>query len=63
MRKVVGTIDLTPTWSGVLPIYLAVLQNPNAQASSRNGAMAELERMAELADMFVAQSKGSKTDA
>lgn len=46
--KQVGTIDLTPTWSGVLPVYLAAICDgtPAAQAAARS----ELMRMAKLAD-------------
>jgi len=47
-KKYIGTIDMTPTWVGVLPIYIAALQDgsPTAQASARE----ELYRMARLAD-------------
>lgn len=41
-------VDMTPTWAGVLPIYLAALVDgsPKAQADARS----ELTRMAHLAD-------------
>ena len=43
-----GTIDLTPTWTGLLPAFIALLQNgsPEGQKVARE----ELERMAALAD-------------
>jgi hypothetical protein len=46
-----GTIDLTPTWVAVLPLYLAALADgsPTAQSAARS----ELLRMAQLADMAV----------
>lgn len=50
-------IDLTPTWAGVLPIYLAVLENPNAGHDGRTAAREELARMAKLADLYVAGQK------
>jgi hypothetical protein len=51
-RKVVGYVDLTPSWTGVLPLYLAALSDgtPTAKAAARE----ELTRMARLADMATA---------
>jgi hypothetical protein len=51
------TIDITPTWSGVLPLLLAALEDGGFEA--RNAAMAELCRMAALADEYNAQAKQS----
>ena len=50
-------IDLTPSWSGVFRIYLAVLANPDATADARITAEQELQRMADLADRYVASVK------
>lgn len=50
-------IDLTPSWSGVFRIYLAVLANPDATADARITAEQELQRMADLADRYVASAK------
>lgn len=50
-------IDATPTWVGILPLYLAALVDgtPTAQSAVRE----ELRRMAELADAYVAKAKTS----
>lgn len=47
------TIDITPTWRGILPSLLAVLQNEDARFESREVVLAELERMAKYADEWV----------
>ncbi|MCR5870665.1 MULTISPECIES: hypothetical protein [unclassified Sphingomonas] len=54
--KVVGTIDLTPTWEETAGIISMILQNGNYDGIK--AAEAELFRMARLADAYVAQSKG-----
>jgi hypothetical protein len=51
--KVVRTIDLTPTWSGITPALVAVLQNPDAPAEAHKTVEKELARMADLADKYV----------
>ena len=51
------TTDYTPTWSSILPIYLSVLQNPDANFAARKDAIDELERMARLADEYVKRQK------
>lgn len=54
-KKLVGYVDLTPTWVGLLPLYLTAYADgsPTAQSASRS----ELERMAALADAYVALTK------
>lgn len=47
-RKVIGTIDLTPTWTAMVPLYIAALQDGSWQAQS--AARDELMRMARIAD-------------
>lgn len=42
------TIDLTPTWTGVLPILIAGIENGTAEG--RKIAIDELSRMARAAD-------------
>ena len=42
------TIDLTPTWRGILPALLALLENPATQRD----ALDELSKMANLADRY-----------
>lgn len=46
---VVGTIDCTPTWQGILPYYLLVLQDGTPEGQKI--AKAELNHMAKVADM------------
>ena len=53
--KTNDTIDCTPTWSGVLPILTTMLSEGDTQA--RIAALLELERMARLADKWVAHCK------
>ena len=42
------TIDLTPTWRGILPALLALLENPATQRD----ALDELSKMALAADRY-----------
>lgn len=58
---VVGTIDLTPTWRGVLPILIACIES--GTATGRASAMGELFRMADIADRAVARSKAEEGKA
>lgn len=46
------TVDVTPTWSGILPALLTLLHSENAEA--RFVAQKELERMARLTDKMIA---------
>lgn len=50
------TIDITPTWSGLLRSFLLVLETTDKQ-DVRDEIMRELTRMASLADKFVAAEK------
>ena len=47
--KVQMVIELTPTWVEVLPILIDAIEH---NASSRNMAKVELQRMARLADAY-----------
>jgi hypothetical protein len=47
------TIDLTPNWSGVLRLYLAIYCE-GTTAEAKKAALAELVRMAKMADKYVA---------
>ena len=49
---VIRTIDVTPTWSGILQILLATYRDGSARGQQL--ALAELYRMAKLADLYVA---------
>jgi hypothetical protein len=53
MNNNTQTIDCTPTWSGILPVLVALIQNPK---TNKDG-MIELKRMAEIADAYVAEKK------
>jgi hypothetical protein len=50
----VRTIDITPTWTAILPVLLGVLQNPEAPAAAHREVEGELRRMAKFADEYVA---------
>lgn len=50
------TIDMTPTWEGMLPILLTLLEN--GSAAGRATAMAEMRKMAKLADLYVKSQPG-----
>lgn len=52
------TIDMTPSWAGVLPIYLMALHDGSLEA--QRGAREELTRMAGLADAYVAIQKAEQ---
>lgn len=45
-----GYIDLTPTYRGVLPVLLAALEH--ATPEGRTAAVAELYRIADVADLY-----------
>ena len=49
------TIDITPTWEGILRVTLALYENGND--TGRATAFGELVRMAKLADFYVASQK------
>ena len=48
-------IDATPTWEGILPLYIGGIEGGTYEG--RKSAMEELYRMARLADMQVAAEK------
>ena len=51
----VETIDLTPTWSALLPVMFEVLEHGTPK--SRDEIRGELRRMAQIADLYVASRK------
>lgn len=55
------TVDVTPTWQGILPVLLTLLQSDNPK--TRATAESELRRMAGLADGLVAAAKARKEAA
>lgn len=50
------TENLVPTWEAVLPIYLMAYEN--GEHKGRSAALEELQRMARLADLYLAAKKG-----
>jgi len=54
-KKLIGHIDVTPSWSALLPAYLLVYET--GPADKRADALMELSRMAMLADKYVQQQK------
>lgn len=56
-KRPAGTIDLTPTWSAILPVLLAVLEDGNE--AGKTTARLELTRMAEIADRYVLEHKAN----
>lgn len=55
IEKPDGTIDMTPTWLGVLPLFLAAIENGTDAA--KTAARQELTRMAKIADRAMAEEK------
>jgi hypothetical protein len=53
MKNTTKTIDCTPTWSDIVPILATLVRNPK---TNKDG-MIELQRMAALADAYVAEKK------
>jgi hypothetical protein len=49
-------IDMTPTWSDVLGLFICALEG-KPTAAGRAAVYTELERMAKLADLYVADHK------
>lgn len=46
------TIDVTPTWAGIMPILLAAVENGTDKG--RDAATAELRRLATVTDKLIA---------
>ena len=51
------TIDMTPTWEGVLPVLIMTLQRSKVDSDSLETAQTELNKMAKLADKWVQHVK------
>ena len=58
--KVVGYIDMTPTWSEILPTMLHVMEY--AEPQGKEAIRGEFVRMAALADKYVAAQKALKSE-
>ena len=44
------TIDITPTWSALVPIMIGVLKNPRANNTAKQEVTVELMRLAKIVD-------------
>jgi len=55
-KQTQGELNVPPTWEGLLHLYLMAYEN--GQHKGRAAALSELERMAKLADLYVAARKG-----
>ena len=44
------TIDITPTWSALVPIMIEVLKSPTANNSAKQEVVVELKRLAKIVD-------------
>lgn len=45
-----NTIDITPTWSALVPIMIEVLKNPKANKTAKAEVTHELLRLAKIVD-------------
>ncbi len=62
---VVGTIDITPSWSGLLPFHIGVLDGtikirPAYREQTKQDSRTELRRMAMAADRYNELAKAAK---
>lgn len=58
-NETVETIDLTPTWEGILPGLIDMAVN-GTSFETRSTAAIELRKMARLADAYVAEKKAER---
>lgn len=58
-RTPIRTVDLTPTWTGLMPGLIAVLENGDSEAG-RQGVRDELMRLAHLVDHHNLETKKEK---
>lgn len=47
-KTCVGTIDITPTWSSLIPVIVAAIQHGTPKG--RDAAIVELKRLAKFVD-------------
>lgn len=57
----VETIDVTPTWSGILGMLITLIENGSPEG--RATAIDEMRKMARLADLYVTSQKEKKNNA
>ena len=46
------TIDITPTWSALIPTMVEVLKNPKASSEAKKMISDELVRLAKIVDAY-----------
>ena len=46
------TIDITPTWSALIPTMVEVLKNPKASSEAKKMITDELVRLAKIVDAY-----------
>lgn len=51
-KEPIQTVDCTPTWAGILPIHLHILMDCKSKPEGIKTSMAELQRMAKIADAY-----------
>lgn len=51
------TVDCTPSWEHVLPLFISAIETDDYDSKSYKAAVAELERMAKIADLYVQSQK------
>jgi len=49
------TVDMTPSWETAAMIYCHVLENPDASASAKEDARADLIRLGQFVDRLQAE--------
>ena len=58
-NNVIKTIDCTPTWLSLMPLYLELLENGDNK-ESKEMIKSEIKRMALIADTYVLSQKAGK---
>lgn len=57
-KRKVGTVDMTPTWRGLMPALVAAIEN--GTPAGRQIAIDELNRLANFADNAIAADKATR---
>lgn len=56
----IGTVNITPTWSAIVPVLIAVLEDGTPEGKKM--AKEEIQRMAMLLDLINAERKLEKAN-
>lgn len=57
------TIDLTPTWHGLMPAMLRILEDPDQSEAAKQPLRDEIMRLASAMDVLNAESKAKQKEA